>query len=497
MKKSTWRIILGAVIAVVVLVVVAMAVVKAVYLDKLRPQIEAAASEATGLKVTVAGMGLDVLPSLAVAAKDIRVEGEKSEVLSVAKVDIAVAIGPLLSRKVEVTHIRVVKPVINILRDKSGKYNFEGKRAPAKKPEEDKKKERALPLAGMMAREISIIDGQLNYVDEASGSKASVRDFDVEVRDVSVDGLSRAMEVPELLKSIIFKGNLKVERFESGNYSVSDISSDYVWKNGVFDIGPMKMSLYSGRDEGKCVIDLRGKKPRVEVTQNVMGLDLGKVVKESRGKDVVTGKADLSIKLSMRGASAAEVKSSLDGTISLKGSDLKLKGTDIDASLAKFEETQKFDLFDVGSLFVLGPLGPLLTKGTDYAGMAVGGVSKGEESFITKYVFDWKIDDGVATAKDVAFATRKNRIAFDGQLDIANERFADLTGAVLTPKGCAKYTQTIVGPFSKPTVKAEGVVKSIIKPLSSLFDKAKEVVNGGECNPFYTGSVEHPAPSAP
>jgi AsmA protein len=121
-------------------------------------------------------------------------------------------------------------------------------------------------------------------------------------------------------------------------------------------------------------------------------------------------------------------------------------------------------------------------------------VKKGGESLITEYVFDWRIDDGVATAKDVAFATRENRMAFDGRLDIANERFADLTGAVLTPGGCAKYTQTIVGPFNKPRVKAEGVVKSIVKPLSSLLGKAKDVVTVGECRPFYTGSVEHPAP---
>ncbi|MEJ2324996.1 MAG: hypothetical protein P8Y77_09470, partial [Nitrospirota bacterium] len=68
MKKGARRIILFVAVALVVIVVAAMAVVKVVYLDKLRPQIEAAASEATGLDVTVDEMGLDFLPSLAVAA---------------------------------------------------------------------------------------------------------------------------------------------------------------------------------------------------------------------------------------------------------------------------------------------------------------------------------------------------------------------------------------------------------------------------------------------
>ncbi|MGD2080267.1 MAG: AsmA family protein [Nitrospirota bacterium] len=492
MKKG--RIILGVAVALVVLVVVAMAVVKAVYLDKLRPKIEAAASEATGLEVTVEGMGFDVLPSLAVAAEGVTVKGEKSEVLSVGEVDIAVALGPLLSRRVEVSRVRVVGPVINIVRDKSGRYNFEGRRAPAKTPEAEKEEGGPSPLAAVLAREISVVDGSLTYLDEATGSTASVRDFDIEVRDVSVEGLSSTREVRELIKSVAFRGALDVESFEAGNYTVSDISSDYAWENGVLDIEPMELSLYGGRAEGKCVIDLRGERPRVAVTQGVKGLDLGRMVRETRGRDVLSGKADLSAELSMEGASASEAKRSLEGTISLRGADLKLKGADIDASLAKLEETQKFNLFDVGSFFVLGPLGPLLTKGTDYAGLAADGVKKGGESLITEYVFDWRIDDGVATAKDVAFATRENRMAFDGRLDIANERFADLTGAVLTPGGCAKYTQTIVGPFNKPRVKAEGVVKSLVKPLSSLLGKAKDVVTVGECRPFYTGSVEHPAP---
>jgi uncharacterized protein involved in outer membrane biogenesis len=492
MKKGARRIILFVAVALVVIVVAAMAVVKVVYLDKLRPQIEAAASEATGLDVTVDEMGLDFLPSLAVAAKGIRVKGEKSEILSVSEVDISVALGPLLSRRVEVSQVRVVGPVINIVRDKNGKYNFEGKRAPAKKAE--KKSGGPSLLAAVLAREISVVDGRMTYLDEASGSKTSVLGFDVEVRDVSVKGLSGTVEAQELVKSIGFRGTLNVKTFETGNYSVSDISSEYVLENGVFDVEPMKLSLYGGRAEGRCVIDLRGKKPRVEVAQNVKGLDLGRMVRDTTGRDVLSGKADLSAKLSMAGASAAEVKKSLAGTVSLRGADLSLKGADIDASLAKLEETQKFNLFDVGSFFVLGPLGPLLTKGGEYAGIATEGVKRGEESLITKYVFDWKINDGVATAKDVAFATRKNRIAFQGRLDIAGERFDDLTGAVLTPQGCAKYTQTIVGPINKPRVKAEGVVKGLVKPLSSLLGKAKDIVGSGQCKPFYTGSVEHPAP---
>lgn len=489
MQKNVKRIMAIALLSVVVLVVVALAVVKVVYLDELGPRIEKAASEATGLEVSVGGMDLDILPSLAVAAEDIRVKGETSEVLSADEVKIAVALGPLLSRRLEVTHVRVERPVINIVRGKDGRYNFEGRKAARKKPEQEEKG--ALPLEDVLAEKISIVGGRLTYTDEATGNKTAVKDFDINIKDVSVGGLSEKQEAPALLKSIAFRGDLEVGSFEAGNYRISDISSAYVWKEGVFDIGPMKFKLFGGNADGKCIIDLSGKMPRVQVVQDVKGLDLGMLVRETSGKDALEGKTGLRANLSMRGASADEMKRSLKGTLSMGGSDLVLKGVDLDASLAKIEETQKFDLFDAGSLFVLGPLGPLLTKGVDYAGVAVGGVSKGERSLIAKYSFDWKINGGIASAKDVAFATKDNRVAFDGQLDLANERFVDLTGAVLNSKGCAKFEQTIVGPFDRPTVKKDGIVKSVLKPVTSLLGKA---ISNGKCKPFYTGSVEHPTP---
>jgi len=485
MKKLV-KIGLGTIVGIVVLVVVALAVVKAVYLDKMRPEIEKAASDATGLDIKVGSIGLDIFPSLAVAVGDVEVKGEKSRVLSVDSVDISVELGPLLSKKLEVTNVRVVKPDINIVLGKDGKYNFEGK----KKKQEPKKAEESgdggMSLAGVLAQKISIVGGNLTYTDEASNSTTKVTDFDINIKDVSLKDLSDQNDVSALMKSIGFKGDLKVGSVEAGNYKVTDISSDYVWKDGVFDIKPMKFSLYDGKADGTCSIDLRGKKPKVKVTQDVKDLDLGKLVKETSGKDSLAGKTNLKADLNMSGASADEVKRSLAGTITMKGTDMTIKGVDLDGSLAKVQDVQSVNLFDVGSFFVLGPLGPLLSKGA-----TVAESSKGDKSVLTNYIFDWTVGGGMVTTRDVAFATAKNRMAFNGQLDIVNERFADLTAAVLKPDGCSSFEQTIIGPFDKPTVKKSGLVKSALKPVAKLFGS---VIPKKEesCKPFYQGSIAHP-----
>ncbi len=65
----------------------------------------------------------------------------------------------------------------------------------------------------------------------------------------------------------------------------------------------------------------------------------------------------------------------------------------------------------------------------------------------------------------MAFATRKNRIALKGKLDIGNERFVDVTVAVLDAKGCAKIRQKISGPFSDPRLDKVSTLGTAIEPF--------------------------------
>jgi len=52
---------------------------------------------------------------------------------------------------------------------------------------------------------------------------------------------------------------------------------------------------------------------------------------------------------------------SMDGFINLEGYDLILYGFDVDDVLKKFEKSQRFNLIDVGALFLAGPVGPVVS----------------------------------------------------------------------------------------------------------------------------------------
>ena len=79
-----------------------------------------------------------------------------------------------------------------------------------------------------------------------------------------------------------------------------------------------------------------------------------------------------------------------------------------------------------------------------------------------------------------------------GALDFVNERFDDVTMALIDARGCATVKQKISGSFQKPVVEKPGTLKSISGPVLKLLRQVKKLFPGGECEVFYAGSVAPP-----
>ena len=105
---------------------------------------------------------------------------------------------------------------------------------------------------------------------------------------------------------------------------------------------------------------------------------------------------------------------------------------------------------------------------------------------------DWKVERGIAQAKDVAMATKQNRIALKGRINFVDERFDDVTIALIDARGCARVQQKIRGPFRKPVVEKPNVLMFLAGPTLNLLKRAKDLFTGGKGEAFYTGLV--PAP---
>jgi AsmA protein len=191
----------------------------------------------------------------------------------------------------------------------------------------------------------------------------------------------------------------------------------------------------------------------------------------------------------MQGKTAHELKQTAEGEASLRGSNLTLEGRNLDREISRYKSSQNFNLVDVGAVFFAGPLGLAVTKGYNFGNLLV---RRGGSSRIGTFVSGWKVERGVAQAKDVALATNKNRIALKGGLDFVNDEFADVIVAVIDARGCATMRQRIRGPFQKPVVEKPNVLKSVAGPALKLLKQTREVLRGGSCDVFYAGSVAPP-----
>ena len=466
------------------LVLAGVAVVFLVDVNAYKPRIEAAVSDALGMEFRIQGKaGLRLFPSTGIALSEIRIRNRGAELASAETLRVGVKLLPLLRRKVEVTEILLEKPAIRIEKGADGKLSYESPPRPKKPPATGVE----APPASLAVSGAAVRDGRIVYLDRGTGGKTEISGINLTIEGLAVPG---DPGVP-LSRAISFTGKLRVKEVKVADRMVADVDAKVAVSAGVCDIRPFTMKLFGGRGEGGIRVDLTKEKPGVQVKYTLSNFRAEESLAAIARKKHLSGPMTLSPDLAFRGKNVAEMKRTLSGQVSLRGDDLTLHGVDIDETLSTVEQAQRLNLADVGAFLLAGPLGTAATKGYQFGGVSRSAAA-GSESRLTRLVSDWTVRDGVAEAKDVAFATRKNRIALKGKLDIVNERFVDVTVATLDEKGCAKLRQKISGPFRDPQVDKVSALESAVSPMLGILERARQMLGRRECDPFYAGSVPHP-----
>ena len=456
------------------LVFVAVALPLLVDANAYKPRLETTASEALGMEVRVGGrQRVGFFPGLLVILEDVHIRNRGSEVASAKEAKLGIDLLPLLRKEVRIGKIALKHPRISIEWDRDGKFNFE-------RPEAAGGTLPALDLA-----KVSLSDGTFLYADKQSGEGFEAGDCSLDVRRLQFSGGKGS----DIMKNLSFTAELACGEIRKNNFTVSDLKVSADGKNGVFDLKPVTTRVFGAQGSGSIQADFSGAVPLYKVRYSLSQFHIEEYFKTLSPQKVAEGPMDFSANLSMRGKTVNEIRRTAEGQISLRGKNLTLKGSDLDLEFSRFESSQSFDLVDVGAFFVAGPLGLVVSKGYNFASIFRG---SGGSSKIPTLVSDWKVERGVAHAQDVAMATNQNRIALHGGLDFVNERFNDVTMALIDAKGCARALQKIRGTFQKPVVEKPGIFKSLTGPALKLFKQGRDFFPGGECEVFYAGSVAPP-----
>ena len=99
---------------------------------------------------------------------------------------------PLLQREFEIKRVILHEPVIRVIRNKAGEFNFStiGKKDREKKAAEKEKAERAPKEDVPPALLVSLVDisgGDVRYIDRRDGTDLQVRQIDLKVEDLDLD----------------------------------------------------------------------------------------------------------------------------------------------------------------------------------------------------------------------------------------------------------------------------------------------------------------------
>lgn len=196
---------LGIVVAVLVgLLVVAAGVLYALFDEAaIKRQLVEQVAAKTGRQLTIGGeLGLSVWPDVAVRVGQVGLSEAdgRSEFLKLASARIAVAVMPLLSKRLEARRIEIDGLTVNLVKHKDGSLNIDDlagdKPAPGTTPEAAAGKPGEpleIDVAGLELRNVRI-----SWHDEASGKASEISDLDLSTGALSGNTGSKHFAVEKL-----------------------------------------------------------------------------------------------------------------------------------------------------------------------------------------------------------------------------------------------------------------------------------------------------------
>lgn len=146
------------------------------------------------------------------------------------------------------------------------------------------------------------------------------------------------------MRNISLEAELVCGEVRTEEFTVSDLRLSAVGKEGVFDLEPLTMRLLGGNGSGRIRGDFSGAVPRYEIDYRLPQFRIEEFFEARSMPQKAAGAMDFAAKLSLRGETVTELRSSIEGEIMVRGESLTLTGIDLDQEIERFETSQNFNL---------------------------------------------------------------------------------------------------------------------------------------------------------
>jgi len=251
------------------------------------------------------------------------------------------------------------------------------------------------------------------------------------------------------LKAADVKLDFKAKSIKTGQIPVSDVALVVDLDNGHLNVPTLKAGVAGGTIEGRVTLDGGKSTPDLSLKVDSTGLDLGGLLKEFAGTDILVGHIDVKVDVIGKGSSVRALMAALDGKTSVIGKDGRINNEAL--------ETVSTGLLE-----------------------AMPWAAKADANKINCIVSRFDIKGGMASSKALVFDTNGITVLGEGGLNLADETI-DMTietDAKSASLAALAIPVNVGGTFLEPSVApnigktVENVVSGIVEAPSSLLGDA-------------------------
>ncbi len=301
--------------------------------DRFIPRITAYLRQQTGLQVQIRHMDVRVFPTLEVRVYGLEIRNPKpfpaGDFLEVPSVDAAIEKGPLLGGRIAIQSLVLHKPVIDVISDPDGLWNYQdpasGKQAPVHFP------------TGVIAS-LRIEDGTLqgsNLIDPSDAPGPVVlelRDFSARLKQIHFHPRSGSGNLEAIA------GTLAADNARFGAIHASDVHAQLRVTSRRVAFKDFAANADGGRAGGDFSLDYGGKTATFKTSLQVSGVGVPDLLAEFRkGPPRMTGTLKAQVTLAGAIAHTSTPLAGMHGTGTVAVSDGELPGLDNDPSMIELE----------------------------------------------------------------------------------------------------------------------------------------------------------------
>lgn len=289
-RRRTGLILAG--IACVLLVVMMFLIPILLNADRYRPQVISYLEEKTGKKVEMGRLAVTFLPRIAIQVDDFGVKSPPlfppSYIVKVARIDAQLDVGALLHRQVVIKSLVLEQPIINLVSDPDGPWNFENPAA--------QNTPNAL-LFGVVTR-VEVKRGHVTVSnllpsDAAGPVFFEAHDISSTLENVNVDAIANPAST-----TLDGKGTMKAGLLRFGSIDAKNLNSNIRLQARQVLFTDVNAEVYGGNATGELSIRLSGKNASFKTDARMKGIDVAHLLTafpNARGK--MTGKMDGELKI--------------------------------------------------------------------------------------------------------------------------------------------------------------------------------------------------------